>query len=78
MLFSYALVKIDGSGNTTIREWQRKCVSKNEFQLGCKKQEGDGPGAYEERCVCDEPLCNGPLNESKTRIPEGELHYTFH
>ena len=67
--FFRTLVKIDGSGNPTIHEWQRKCVSTSEYQLGCKKEGGDGPGTSETRCVCSTDLCNAHLNE--TTEPQG-------
>ena len=47
-------------------------MSKSEFKLGCEKEGGDGPGSSEARCVCDEPLCNGPLNESTIPTSGGE------
>ena len=63
-------VKVDGSGNPTIHEWVRKCVSKNDYEMGCDEEGGDGTGS-EKRCICDTNLCNGHMPDtSKTTVIE--------
>ena len=66
-------VKIDGSGEPTIHEWQRKCVSKTEHPLGCIKKDGDGPGSSDSICVCENSLCNSYLNNSVNPKPKGKI-----
>ena len=65
------VVKIDGSGEPTIHEWQRKCVSKAEFPLGCVKKDGDGPGSSDSICVCENSLCNSNLSNTVDPEPKG-------